>query len=139
PHGQELARPVGEDVVQFGGNVEDQGTGLVGLAHHLGDPHLVAGALGVHGARTSTRPSVTAASMLARRLARVAVNADDPPAAILAETPAHVGTASGVHGTLVCCRLNLATSTTAPHRPHAPSAYRHARSSAGVPRTSAQR
>jgi len=69
--------------------------------------------------------------MLARKLAQVAISADDPPAATLAENSAHLSTASAVHWTLVCCRLNLATSTAAPHRPHLTSAYRQTRSSAG--------
>src|SRR5262245_46215960 len=90
-----------------------------------------------HGGSTSTRPLSTAASMLARRLTQVATSADDPPSATQAENSAQRSTDSAVHCTLVCCRLNLATATTAPHLPHSTGAYCHARSSVG-PLPSAQ-
>jgi len=52
-----------------------------------------------------------------RKLAQVAISADDPPAATLAENSAHVSTASAVHWTLGVLQAELRPTS---HRSRAP-------------------
>ena len=75
--------------------------------------------------------------MVSRRLAQVSTSALCSPAAILALNSAQVRMESMLHCTLVCCRLNLATRTAAPHRSHSTGRSAASRSSTGGPEGSA--
>ena len=56
--------------------------------------------------------------MLSRRLPHPSTSALGRPSAAAAENSKHTSTASALHCTEVCCGLNFAASTPAPHRPH---------------------
>ena len=56
--------------------------------------------------------------MVARRLGQLSMRADCSPSAALAVNSAQARTDAGLHCTLVCCALNLATSTAAAQRSH---------------------
>jgi len=56
--------------------------------------------------------------MLSRRLPHPSTSALGRPEETAAENSKHARTASALHCTEVCCGLNFAASTPAPHRPH---------------------
>ena len=121
-HGDELARPVGERAASDGGTSSTSEDASSGLADHLRHRHLevLAGSRRCYseGGDTSSRPDATAASMLSRRVAHPSTSALGWPSGAAARNSAQARTAAAVHCTDVCCGLNFATSTAAPHRAH---------------------
>src|SRR6185312_13478389 len=117
-YSQELAGPVGEGLGQLRRDGQHERERVFGLADHLRYRYLVIGARPGQGGDTSRRPWLTARSMAARRLAQVPMRALCSPVATRALNSAQDRTDAALHCTLVCCWLNLTTSTAAAQRSH---------------------